>query len=150
MIVATIISLVLSVAAIVISLLALNYARQQTEIMSRQETRAANEDLDAAEWNSKFGQAVDASLKAARGWFVQGGAQTYAYGLVFPDPVLRERIETYLIETDRRRDHFAARQATREHMRMPLVRQTITEVLDCRARFVDSDPEVARKLGLNT
>ena len=70
-----------------------------------------------------------------------------AYLYIFTD-ALRQRIETYLTYRDpeHRNDH--ARQPSGELLRMPIVQQTIQEVLERVEKFKQAEPENWEKLGL--
>jgi uncharacterized membrane-anchored protein YhcB (DUF1043 family) len=155
MIFATTISLILSAAALGVSVAAFVYARRsfsaqkrQTEIMERQEARKQREDQSTVEWAAKFDEAVRLVQSIGPKFMQTPQALTTAYGSIFADATMRHRIETYLINADPGRKRFSARQANSEHLRMPIVQQTIQDVLDCVKRFKENQPESAKNLGL--
>jgi hypothetical protein len=77
-----------------------------------------------------------------------GRAQGSGYGIVFPDPDLRQNIDTFLI--DRKGERMQARHVTPEQLRLQVVRDTIQRVLDCVEEMKQTDPEAATRLRLMT
>jgi hypothetical protein len=148
-----IISLVLSVAAILLSGWALlyskrqaEYAKRQTDLLEEQDVRKKREDADTEKWVPKFDEAVRQLMNIAPRIFANSNGPVYPY--VFQDPSQRQRIETYLIiQPDRGRLHYIPRQASTELLRLPIVQQTIREVLDKLQEFKATDPN-AKGLGL--
>lgn len=143
------ISLGISILAILISLGAFYYTKRQVQIMEGQESRREREEEDLKTWALKFDEAVRVALKIGPAWIhtTQYGAATNALGVVCPDPGLRQRIETYLVNHDRG-DNFSPRQTSSDLLRMPIVQRTITELLECVERFTVEDPANAKTLGL--
>ncbi|SRR6266581_2697760 len=140
------ISLILSIAAILISIFSFRYTKRQTEIMEAQESRRTREAANLKLWEQKFNEAVSAVTKVGPSWIQTKNAQTNAYGIVCPKPELRQRIEAYLV--NRQGDHFSARQASSDLLGMSIVQHTITELLECVEHFRQADPGNATKLGL--
>jgi hypothetical protein len=75
-----------------------------------------------------------------------GRAGGNGYGIVFPDPDLRQNIDTFLI--DRKGERMQARSLTPELLRLQVVRNTIQKVLDAIEAINRDDPEVASRLHL--
>lgn len=140
------ISLLLSIAAILISILSFRYTKRQTEIMEAQESRRTREVENLKLWEQRFNEAVSAVLKIGPSWIHTKDGLTNAYGVVCPQPQLRQRIEAYLV--NRQGDHFSARQASSNLLGMGIVQRTITELLECAERFKREDARNAAKLGL--
>ena len=145
-------SLFLSIVAILVSGWALRYtrrqaeyAKRQTDLMEEQEARKKREDASTEEWTRKFDEAVGEVMKIAPKLFPNNSLGS-VYWYVFSEPE-RRRIETYLINAERARNHYTARQTSGEILRMPIVRQTIQEVLDKAKQFKETDPN-ANGLGL--
>jgi hypothetical protein len=146
------ISLILSVVAILISLKAERDTRRQTVLMEQQESRRQSEEKSTAEWAKKFDEAVGAvraiGPKMLPPRLPERDYSGQAYPTVFSDVALRQRIETYLIDADPGRNRFSARQASSDLLRMPLVQQTIQEVLTRVKRLKETEPDTAKLLGL--
>ena len=145
MMVLTLISLALSGIAIWVSFRAFFYTKRQTEIMEGQEVRREREDQSIMEWAPKFDEA--ARLVVAMVSRCVFSYELPHYSTVFSDENLRTRIQQYLMDADFGRNRFTARQANSDQLHLPVVQQTIKEVLDRVKQFRESDPENARKLG---
>lgn len=130
-------------------LIGLYYAWRQTSFMKQQLEMIRREQAVAEELASKFDEAVNAVLRVTPK-FIQStkGFTTNAYGLVFPDPDFRQRIESYLIEADIGRNRFHARPLSSDQLRLPVVQKTIAQVLDCVKRFKEENPIDAKNIGL--
>lgn len=152
--VAVTIPLILAVIPILIALYALRvslraekYGREQVQLMQEQETKRGREQASQDEWSAKFDAAVSAVQKLGPHWMVANGSQTNAYGLAFPAELVG-RIERYLIEERSSRGIFRARHMDASQFRLPPVRDTITQVLDCANKFRQAWPDEANRLGL--
>jgi len=150
-----IVSVALSIIPILIALYALwvslrteKYARTQVELMQRQETERVREQAIQDEWSAKFDAAVSAVQKIAPRWTQTPNGQTNTYGLAFPGPDLVPQIEHYLVEEKLSRGPVRARQINGAELRLPVVRETITQVLACVEKFKRDWPAEAKKLGL--
>ena len=75
-----------------------------------------------------------------------GRAGGWGYGMVFPNPQLRQDIETFLI--DRVGNGIKPKPITPELLRLQVVRDTIQKVLDGVEELKRSDSEVAGRLRL--
>jgi len=146
-----IISLVLSVVAVLIAGWALlytrrqaDYAQRQTNLMEEQDARKKREDATTDEWARKFDDAVGQVVKIAPKNFPSSLGRVYYY--IFSD-IDRQQIEKYLINADLGRNYYTARQTTGEQLRMPIVQQTIQVVLDKIKKFKETDAN-AKGLGL--
>jgi hypothetical protein len=138
-----IISLFLSIVAILIAGWALlytkrqaDYAKRQTNLMEEQDARKKREDATTGEWARKFDDAVGQVIKIAPKNFPSSLGRVYDY--IFSD-IDRQRIEKYLINADLGRNYYTARQTTGEQLRMPIVQQTIQIVLDKIETFKKTD-----------
>src|SRR6516165_6895278 len=103
-----ILSLGLSIIAILISLRSVRYTKRQTELMEGSESRRQREEQDLELWARKFEEAVACALKIGPPWIQTTRGQTNAYGVVCPNPELRQRFETYLV--NQRNGNFSRRQ----------------------------------------
>jgi len=139
-------STIFSAVAILISLGSVYYTRRQTQLIEKEQTRKQHEDESAAEWAAKFDEAVRVVQKISTQRISDSVGRASCF--IFKSEMLRQRIETYLIKQDLGREHFPARKASSDDLRMPIMQQTIQEVLDCVKKFRETDPENARKLGL--
>lgn len=142
-----VISLILSVLAILISLRAERDTRRQTKIMEGQEARKLREDQGTEDWSKKFDEAVRELLAIEPKAFNDSRGRAFLY--IFPDGALRQRIETYLINADLGRNHFTARSVNGEMLRLQIVQQTIQQVLNGLRDFRENDPTSAGQLGLS-
>jgi hypothetical protein len=142
----TIISLVLSIIALLVSFLALSYTKQQADLMKRQQAR----EKEAQLWTEKFAEAVDLVFTIRPKQIMSPGveSQRNAYPVVFPDPSLRTRIESHLIRVSAIRSIPDPRQPTREQLGMPEMQSTIEDVLRCVKEFQQTNPGEAKQIGL--
>jgi hypothetical protein len=143
-----IISILISIYALCVSLRAKEYARTQVRLMQEQEKKRDHEQASQDEWSAKFDEAVSAVQKLAPAWIQTREGQTNAYGLAFPGLDLVQRIERYLIEEKLSRGPVRARQMNVAQLRLPVVQDTITEVLGCVEKFKQNWPDEAKKLKL--
>jgi hypothetical protein len=111
--------------------------------------RASNEDN---EWASKFSEAIRYLSNVIPRFFTGnagpvgvGRPAGSGYGLVFPDPKLRQRIETFLIHLESH-TKMHARSVTAGELRLQVVRETIQEVLDRVDYVKKTDKELATRL----
>jgi hypothetical protein len=141
-----IVSLLLSIIAVGISLTALRHSRRQTQIMEAQEVRRQEDGKNVEEWSRKFDAVVRLLLAIEPKSFNDSRGRVFVY--IFPEGDLRTRIETYLIEADLGRNHFKARSVSPEVLLMPIVQQTIQQVLDGVEEFRQKDPVSAARVGL--
>src|SRR5260370_23111939 len=98
------ISLILSIAAILISFFSFRYTKRQTEIMEAQESRRTREAANLKLWVQQFNEAVNAVTKVGPSLIQTKNAQTHAYGIVCPKPQLHLRSTAYLV--NRQGAHF--------------------------------------------
>ena len=113
-----------------------------TKVSKRQEQR----DREDHEWQLKHEAIAVQLAKIHLTMQVQRRGDNYTimiYPTLFPDPQLRQEIETYIIEVVDNRTRFAPRRPTPHELRSPALRRTVdkvTEVLDACKR---DDPSVA-------
>ena len=144
----SIIPILISLYALRVSLRAKEYARAQVKLMQEQEEKRDREQASEDEWSAKFDEAVSAVQKLGPAWIQTKEGQTNAYGLAFPGPDLVPRIERYLIEEKLSRGPVRARQMNVAQLRLPVVQETITQVLCCVEKFRQDWPDEAKKLRL--
>jgi hypothetical protein len=142
------IPLLLSVIAIVISLCSVYYTRRQAKLVEKQEARKLLEEQSTEDWEKAFDEAVGALLKIYPAWIPGASGSTNAYGVIFSDVALRQRLETYLIDVRRSSIHPDRRQVSPELLLSPTVQHTIHEVLECVKKFKEARIEDAMRLGL--
>jgi hypothetical protein len=65
------------------------------------------------------------------------------YPTLFPDPQLRQRIETYIIELVDVRTRFAPRKPTQHELSSPALRKTVNEVTEILAACMRDNPGIA-------
>jgi hypothetical protein len=144
-----IISVVLSVLAILISLRAEHNTRRQTVFMEEDREAKRRDDTEMAEWAAKLDQAVKVCRRIFSEMIYTAQSPTSpAYSLVFDHPELRQRIESYLIAVGPGRNTALARQVGDDELRLPTVRQTINDVLAHVIAFKEAHPEYAKTLEL--
>ena len=144
--------LVLSISSILISLWALwvsiqsrRFTRRQVEIMqAAQQLERATEHV----WAEKFDSAVSAVQRIGPSWTQTPHAKFNTCTLVFPEPDLVDRIERYLIDGTMSRAPVRARQIHAADLRLTVVRETITQALECVDEFKRNWPHEAAKLKL--
>jgi hypothetical protein len=148
-------ALALSILPILISLIAIwlawdakRYARVQVDLMREQEQKRDQERATDDEWAVKCDAAVTAIQKIMPHWMQASSGLTNAYGLAFANQALRARIERYLTVERIGPGPVRARQIGVDQLRLPVVRETITQVLDGLAKFKQNYPDESRKLGL--
>jgi hypothetical protein len=142
------IPILISIYALWVSIESRKYTRAQVELMQEQERTRERERAIEDEWAQKFDDAVSAVQKVASAWTQTPGGQTNTYGLAFPGPDLVPRIERYLIEEKMSRGPVRARQINAAQLRLPIVQETITQVLDCVERFKREWPGETVRLNL--
>lgn len=111
--------------------------------MEAQEARRQTEAESIQEWSRKFDTAVRLLLAIEPKIFTDSRGRAFVY--IFPEDDLRSRIETYLIEADLGRNLFKARPVAAELLLMPIVQQTIQQVLDRVQEFRKKDPVSAAR-----
>lgn len=144
----SIIPILIALYALRVSLRTEKYARAQVKLMQEQEEKREREQASQDQWSAKFDAAVSAVQKLGPAWIQTKQGQTNAYGLAFPGPDLVPRIERYLIEDKLSRGPVRARQMDVAQLRLPLVQETVTQVLDCVEKFKQDWPDEAKRLNL--
>jgi len=147
-ILALIISTPIALYALKVSMESRTYTRKQVELMQKQEEEQRRDRATEEEWAAKFDAAVSAVLKTAPTWTKTPEAQVPTFALTFPDQVLIGRIERYLIEGSLHLRPVVARQIQATELRLPIVRETITQVLECVEKFKRDWPDEAARLKL--
>ena len=106
------------------------------------------------EWAAKFSDAIGYLSNVIPRFFMGtsgpvgvGRAGGNAYGLVFPELKLRQRIETFLIYLESQ-NKMRARPVTAAELRLRVVRETIQEVLDRVDHVKKNDKELATRVHL--
>lgn len=142
------ISLILSIAAIVISILAFRHSKRQLEFMKERESVLRLEAESLRTWEQKFNDSVNVVLKVGPPFIHTAGGLTNTYHVYFQPlkcgSVLKRTWSTTLTLTLRRGDQPS------DVLGMDIVRRTITEVLECAELFKHADPGNANNLGLKT
>lgn len=95
-------------------------------------------------WATKLDEATSALCKICLR-FIAGG---YGFPVVFPDPNVRQRIESYLIDRQEGPLRAHAKQLNPEMLRLRVVQETIDLALDTIKKFKEARPDDAQRLGL--
>lgn len=127
----------------------LYYVVKQTRLMNQQLRMSREQQSADAEWSAKFDDAVSTVVKIGpKVVTAPSGSVSNAYGLVFPDPEFRQRIERHLVHFELSRNRFGARPIDTEQLRLPIVQETIRQVLDAARKFKDEHSDLAKQIGL--
>jgi hypothetical protein len=117
---------------------------KQSKLTDRLEAK----ENDDARWVAEFESIVAIILRIFPQWVhFAGGGQSNAYGAVFPDPEFRSRIERHLIKLIPV-NRAVARPVDVNLLRLPVVRDTITQAKAQVAKYRDENPLQRPQLGL--
>jgi hypothetical protein len=144
---------VFPVLAVLATLWGVYYSRQQLKEAKRirEENHKLFDDQRREDnaWSGKCARASQA-LCALAPRFIQGSAgqpSGYALSILFPDPSLRTRVLSHLIEHKGGLDYIA-RPLDVSQLRLNPLRELIDLVLSRFEEFKAKDPDIAKRMGL--
>jgi hypothetical protein len=138
--------LYLTIASLVVAVIAVAVAVKQTNIARAVQRRQEDDQREIRDWQLKH-EAVAVQLAKIHLTFMvpaRGGGFMALYPAVFPEPELRNRIETYIVEIVDNRTRFAARTPTAHELHSPTLRRTVDDATAILERFKGDNPELAQ------
>jgi hypothetical protein len=122
-------------------------ARFQERIDTLEAERASQKQEDEL-WMSKFESAASQVVKVGPTLTIrspEGDSFRPLYGLIFPDPDTKTRIQTFLVQPDSRYTSFSMKMLSAEQLCSPTIRKVVDETLECLDSFRKNYPDLAAK-----
>src|ERR1700722_5144112 len=130
-------------------LFSLLYARRQTRLIEEDlRNRQARDDEDRA-WSIRFERVMNQILRVSPHLQVQEPGVhglTMMYTSIFPDPVFRLAVESYLVQLDRTRTLFLPRSPRPDELRSKNLRETVEKAEFLLMDFRQKHPGAAHHL----
>jgi hypothetical protein len=143
--------LFLMIAPLIIAVIALAYARRQTNIAEQAtalaKKLAAKQDEQEKEINAWLLKHEDVAVQLSRIYphsqvVYPDNTTRIIYTDLFPDATLRKAIQNYIVLLDHTMTVFTPRKPTELELRSPALRETVTKVADILDALRRDNPQV--------
>lgn len=124
------------------------YARQQVRIMKGQMHRQEVQNKEEQDWSERFDRLAHQLVRISPRLTIKptGYSEGVAlYPAIFPDPKLREALETYVVQLDMPTTPFLPRNLRPDELRRTIVRDTIRKAEQSMAVFQTQNPKIDLK-----
>jgi hypothetical protein len=129
--------LYLTIASLVVAVIAALYAVKQTNIAKAMQHKQDDEQKEVRDWQVRH-EVVAIKLSKINPYFHDN-----IYTKLFPDSAFRRAVELYIVEVDRTLTVFTPRKPAPHELRSPALRETVKTVEARLAHFCDENPTIA-------
>lgn len=131
-------------------IVSLVYAHRQTRLIEEDlRNRHARDDEDRA-WSAKFERVMNQILRISPHLQVQEpgvNGLTMMYTSIFPDPIFRSALESYVVMLDKTRTQFLPRSPRPDELRSRNLRETVEKAEFLLMDFREKHPGASHHLG---